>query len=551
MQKTFSSHIKKEERDQKEEKENEEKVRQPGISRPAASKQRHLLIIRLDLSPPKTGFPVDNPKNPVREGVKRLCRLFERIYEGHHKIHEIDDIGDHVVDHLVELSKYNFSATIGFGLGFFKKMDIKENKRPKNLRDMPDHHGQGDPTPYSMGQTDLIIQLGSSSDFVNHWVLENSIQPPHVKQNTISKLQQENLETPDIVSAVSGWAVITDVSAGFQRVDNRNLQGFNDGVSNPRRLTELFDKIVWTIKGNKEDDDNFKDGTYMVFQKIEHDLDQWRALELDEQEEWVGRSKGTGLLLGTLKEEEDRELGKKLSDPTIDAKIRKEALKELNDKHFNSEDPEHDQSNPETRFFDHKDPNDPNSPPKHGEIPLKCPAWAHVRKANPRQEDDLFNAHLIFRRGYPYMEKGSNEKIRSGLLFVCFQNNIDQGFEFIKKRWFNSKNFPVPSPRPNFTNQEIAKRHSQGRFTLDELENLLPQERKLLGLENQEDFDKAIKEAQNEDTQNTGREGLAGPSELGVITTGEFLATIPLGGGYYFVPPIPNKKIANIGEQFF
>ena len=56
MQKTSSSHISDEERNQKEKKENEEKIRQPGISRPAASKQRHLLIIRLNLSPPKQNF---------------------------------------------------------------------------------------------------------------------------------------------------------------------------------------------------------------------------------------------------------------------------------------------------------------------------------------------------------------------------------------------------------------------------------------------------------------------------------------------------------------
>ena len=27
--------------------------------------------------------------------------------------------------------------------------------------------------------------------------------------------------------------------------------------------------------------------------------------------------------------------------------------------------------------------------------------------------------------------------------------------------------------------------------------------------------------------------------------------TLTLGGGYYFVPPIPNKRISDIGEQFF
>jgi hypothetical protein len=38
---------------------------------------------------------------------------------------------------------------------------------------------------------------------------------------------------------------------------------------------------------------------------------------------------------------------------------------------------------------------------------------------------------------------------------------------------------------------------------------------------------------------------------LGVVPTGEFLAIVPFGGGYYFVPPIPNKSIKDIGQQFF
>jgi Dyp-type peroxidase family len=533
----LSTHINADKRQQKEEVEETNKIRQRGISRPSASSQEHILIIRLNLAPPS-----QDSKNAVRRGVKRLCRLFERIDQGIHKINIVDSEVRHA-----NLNEFNFSATIGFGLGFFKKLDIDEMKRPKKLRDMPDHNGLGDPTPYSMGQTDLIVQLCSSKDFVNRWVLENSIQPPEDSEDTaIPRLQCENLETPDIVTSITGWATITDINPGFQRIDGRNLQGFNDGVSNPRRLSPLFDDIVWT----KIPDDNFKDGTYMVFQKIEHDLDQWRALELDEQEEWVGRSKGTGLLLGTLDEDKDRELDKRLNDPTVDEKERKAALKELH-KHFDDDHPEKDQSNPETGFFDHENPSDPNSPPKHGEIPLKCPVWSHVRKANPRQEDGLFPRILIFRRGYPYMERGLNEKIRSGLLFVCFQKDIDNGFEFIKKLWFNSKNFPVPVPRSNFTNQEKAERHSHGRFTVDELNSLTLDQRKLLGLEDEDEFKHKIEDAKNEDAQNTGREGLAGPSELGVVTTGEFLAIVPFGGGYYFVPPIPHKKISDIGEQFF
>jgi hypothetical protein len=70
-------------------------------------------------------------------------------------------------------------------------------------------------------------------------------------------------------------------------------------------------------------------------------------------------------------------------------------------------------------------------------------------------------------------------------------------------------------------------------------------------LDDKQAFNAAVDNASEDDTQNTGREGLAGPSELGVTPSGEFFAILPLGGGYYFVPPIPNRSIAEIGQQFF
>jgi hypothetical protein len=62
---------------------------------------------------------------------------------------------------------------------------------------------------------------------------------------------------------------------------------------------------------------------------------------------------------------------------------------------------------------------------------------------------------------------------------------------------------------------------------------------------------KKIETTSHHDAQNTEKEGLAGHSELGTDPTGEFLATIPFRGGYYFIPPIPNKNISEIAEQFF
>jgi hypothetical protein len=120
----------------------------------------------------------------------------------------------------------------------------------------------------------------------------------------------------------------------------------------------------------------------------------------------------------------------------------------------------------------------------------------------------------------------------------------------MKTKWFGNGGFPVPQIRP-FTTLENDVRHQSGRFSAAELTALTADERKLLGLSDPDAFEKARKAADKEETKETGREGLAGPSEHGVIPTGEFLAIVPLGGGYYFCPPIPNQDLSQIGQQFF
>ena len=482
---------------------------------------------------------------------------------------------------------------------------------------MPDHEQIGDITPYSLAQTDLIIQLCSTKDFVNRWVLENTLQPDEDEViEKLSKKQKEhrlNNETerrilkkllvdttpkrltpplkegdrvcsdgqvlslgeeecvPDIVSAIEEWATIIDIHAGFQRIDGRNLMGFNDGVSNPRPGKDdkgkLFDEKVFTTK----DDENNKDldyGTYMVFQKIHHDLEQWRELSLDEQQEWVGRSKGTGLLLGTLSEDDDASLDRDFR--SNDEKVRKDAALDI-EKLLAI------QTDPTKRFYDERGSiievrgRRMTYKINPAEMRKRVQAWSHVRKANPRRENGE-PEKIIFRRGYPFVGTGPNNKILSGLLFVCFQKDIQNGFEFIKRNWLNNKNFPVPEKR-GFTDDEKRQRRKVGRLSADELLRLSPQQRKDYGLDNLEDFNQALQDAgivnpdinnkfnsididKNDlslvpDTQNTGREGLAGPSEHGTIPTGEFIAIVPFGGGYYFVPPIPKQKISDIGQQFF
>jgi hypothetical protein len=103
-----------------------QKRKQPGIAFPSAAKQEYLLIIRLDIS--------RSPTIHVRVGLKRLCRVFQRIDNESTKIDELLEDGRVVRS---PLSKFYFSATIGFGIGFFERLKIIPKNRPKNLHEMP------------------------------------------------------------------------------------------------------------------------------------------------------------------------------------------------------------------------------------------------------------------------------------------------------------------------------------------------------------------------------------------------------------------------------
>jgi Dyp-type peroxidase family len=538
----YSSSVDRDTRNKRLEQLDIEKRKQRGIEFPKPGTQQHLLIIRLDLSSPPSNPSIislpyslvkdrDILRNNIQKGLKRLCGLFEQIDIKKKKIDKLDKDGKLI---RLPLKEFNFSATIGFGIGFFDKLSIPDSKRPRKIKSMPDHVGLGDVTPYSLAQTDLIIQLASSSDFVNRWVFENKIESQEEKgdddKNKLNKYKgKQEQVTPDIVTAIGGWATISDIHTGFQRMDGRNMMGFNDGVSNPNPGSgDKFDSVVWSTE--KDEGSVLKDGTYMIFQKIEHDLDQWRELTPQEQEEWVGRNKVTGLLLGSP-ENEDEKFIEALENDDLKAK---EKLRKLLD----------DQSDPEKPFYDSET------------YKNNVPAWSHVRKANPRQEKmpdgKRIEKRIIFRRGYLFMETGLNNRTASGLLFVSFQRDIENSFEFVKKNWLNNKNFPTPKIRA-FTKHELNKRHSQGRFSLTTLGQIRLDisKRHLLGLDDSDVLKDKLDETKDDDTQNTGREGLAGPSELGVVPTGDFIAIIPFGGGYYFVPPIPDRNISNIGQQFF
>jgi Dyp-type peroxidase family len=439
------------------------KRRQGGIAFPAPRKQGYVLIIRLNVN-------ASSDQKIAKDGLKRLCTLFEAIDDG--RLEMEDNSSDEDDINFYPLSKFNFTGTIGFGKTFFKKLNLI-NKCPKKLYDMPDASELGDTSPYGLSQTDMILQLASNDYSVNRMVLQNDNYFMFHKNHSEREEQYlHDYESGplDIIEGIKGWAEITDVHNGFHRADGKNLMGFYDGISNPYRL---FNNDIWISRD--EADQEHAGGTYMVFQKIEHNLNEWRKLSTLEQEKWVGRSKATGLLLGTLSNSEEKRLISELhSNNSSKRKQAKLRLSEL----------VQEQRNPRKNFFNPFDV-------RYRNVYKNCPIYSHARKANPRRTNAI-KQNFIFRRGFLYMEDEFLGYPKSGILFISFQNDI-KAFEEIKRN--------------------LSERVNRSYKT----------------------------------EQSARIDNYSHQKQLVKIT----FDTLTLGGGYYFIPPIPDKKISCIGQNFF
>lgn len=75
----------------------------------------------------------------------------------------------------------------------------------------------------------------------------------------------------------------------------------------------------------------------------------------------------------------------------------------------------------------------------------KCPFHSHIRKTNPRGSGGFENLedekkHLFVRRGITYGKIGSDDV---GLLFMAYNSDISNQFEFMQASWANNIGFPA------------------------------------------------------------------------------------------------------------
>ena len=182
----------------------------------------------------------------------------------------------------------------------------------------------------------------------------------------------------DITRATRAWMQPKWQINGFVSVPRpsgtpRNLFGYKDGTSNP---TE-DEGLVW-IGPDSGQPDWAEGGTFMVVRMIRMLIEFWDRVSLNEQDTMMGRRRDSGAPLDGIRETNTPDYAK-----------------------------------------------DPNG--------LVIPLAAHIRLANPRTEET--DRSRFLRRGYNYALGASPNGTQDvGLIFACYQANIQEQFEASQER---------------------------------------------------------------------------------------------------------------------
>lgn len=159
----------------------------------------------------------------------------------------------------------------------------------------------------------------------------------------------------------------------------------------------------------------FRNGTFMVFRKLEQNVASFRKWAHEEGSRFPGGAdQFKAKLCGRWPDGTPVELSPDQPDPAI----ANDSSKVLN--------------------F------------RYGDDPLgeRCPLGSHIRRANPRDATGfgglLSNRHRIIRRGVMFgdwlPENADTDDGSRGLVFIAFNASIERQFEFVQQNWMNYGN---------------------------------------------------------------------------------------------------------------
>lgn len=202
----------------------------------------------------------------------------------------------------------------------------------------------------------------------------------NTQDTVIHALRDIIKHTPDLLSV--RWkreGFISDHAARSKGKETPvNLLGFKDGTANPDSGDKtLMDNVVWVTKDQQEPAWAVG-GSYQAVRIIQFHVEFWDRTPLKEQQTIFGRDKQSGAPLGMRHEHDVPDY---------------------------SRDPE-------------------------GEV---IALDSHIRLANPRTTET--QSSLMMRRGYSYSLGVTNSgQLDMGLLFVCYQHDLEKGFLAVQKR---------------------------------------------------------------------------------------------------------------------
>lgn len=199
---------------------------------------------------------------------------------------------------------------------------------------------------------------------------------PETCQAALRDIIKHTAQTAVIRWSIDGWLPKAEPGA----LAARNLLGFRDGSGNPDVSDpKTADEVLWTgIAANSQDEPEWaKNGSYQAVRLIRQFVEFWDRTPLQEQTDIFGRRKYSGAPMD----------GKKEGDSPDFAK-------------------------------------DPDG--------ATTPKDSHMRLANPR-DPEFLKKHRLYRRAYSYSRGlASTGQLDVGLVFICYQANLADGFIFVQ-----------------------------------------------------------------------------------------------------------------------
>ncbi|WP_347956612.1 iron uptake transporter deferrochelatase/peroxidase subunit [Gordonia aichiensis] len=189
------------------------------------------------------------------------------------------------------LSPAHLTLTIGFGPGLFGPSASDPNR--------PDRFGIADRKPAALADLPAFAQEKiEASRSYGDICLQACADDPQVAVHAIRNLARIGVGVVSVRWSQLGFGRTSSTTRSQDTP--RNMFGFKDGTANIRAEdTDTLDKWVWVApEDNPPSAQWMTGGTYLVARRIRMDIEPWDRANLLEQENIIGRTKGSGAPLG-------------------------------------------------------------------------------------------------------------------------------------------------------------------------------------------------------------------------------------------------------------